>query len=73
MKRGLLEEPHQWIWSSYRANAFGEIGIVRVNYQEWAVKIKQRARQSFLATGLRDTPLIRKQRESVGRPPQGFL
>jgi REP-associated tyrosine transposase len=29
--RGLVAEPEQWAWSSYRSYAFGEIGVVRIN------------------------------------------
>jgi hypothetical protein len=31
VKRGLVAEPEQWRWSSYRSYAFGEPGLVRVN------------------------------------------
>jgi len=31
VKRGLVEEPEQWRWSSYRSYASGEAGLVRVN------------------------------------------
>jgi len=40
VKRGLVESPEQWAWSSLRAYAYGEKGSVRVNYQEWELKIK---------------------------------
>jgi putative transposase len=29
--RGLVQEPEQWPWSSYRSYAFGEEGAVRIN------------------------------------------
>jgi putative transposase len=29
--RGLVQEPEQWPWSSYRSYAFGEAGAVRIN------------------------------------------
>ena len=29
--RGLLQEPEQWPWSSYRRYALGEEGAVRIN------------------------------------------
>jgi hypothetical protein len=42
VKRGLVEEPEQWRWSSFRSYAVAEVGVVRVN--EWEVmKIKVRA------------------------------
>jgi hypothetical protein len=37
--RGLVEEPEQWPWSSYRSYALGEEGAVRIN--QWGeAKIK---------------------------------
>jgi putative transposase len=33
VKRGLVEAPELWRWSSFRAYAYQEIGPVRVN--EW--------------------------------------
>lgn len=42
VKRGLVEKPEQWRWSSYRAYVYGEIGLVRVN--DWGVlRMKVRA------------------------------
>jgi putative transposase len=42
VKRGLVESPDQWRWSSFRAYAFGEAGPVVVN--DWSgVKMKVRA------------------------------
>jgi putative transposase len=29
--RGLAASPEQWLWSSYRSYASGEIGLVRIN------------------------------------------
>jgi putative transposase len=41
VKRGLVESPELWRWSSYRAYALGELGPVKVN--EWEVlKLKIR-------------------------------
>jgi putative transposase len=31
VKRGLVTEPEQWVWSSFRDYLFGQTGIVRVN------------------------------------------
>ena len=37
--RGLVQEPEQWRWSSYRSYALGEAGAVRIN--QWGkAKIK---------------------------------
>ena len=47
VKRGLVESPEQWAWSSFRAYAYGERGAVRVNFQEWELKIKPLERKTF--------------------------
>jgi hypothetical protein len=31
VKRGLVEEPEQWFWSSFRYYKYGDAGLVRVN------------------------------------------
>ena len=59
-KRGLVERPEQWMWSSFRAYCYGETGLVRVKFQEWALEFKRRPVQSF---GEIESPLIRKVRE----------
>ena len=63
VKRGLVEEPDQWKWSSFRAYCFGERGLVRVNYQEWPLEIKARPVEKFGNTTSSGCPLIRKVRE----------
>jgi putative transposase len=41
VRRGLVQSPEQWRWSSFRAYAYGEAGPVRVN--DWSVlKLKVR-------------------------------
>lgn len=46
VKRGLVAEPDQWRWSSFRFYAYGEVGIVRVN--DWTVlKMRTRERNTF--------------------------
>jgi REP-associated tyrosine transposase len=47
VKRGLVSPPDQWRWSSFRSYAYGERGPVRVNFQEWEMMVKRRARESF--------------------------
>jgi putative transposase len=47
VKGGLVAEPDQWRWSSFRSYAFGERGAVRVNFQEWPLQIKKQPRQTF--------------------------
>jgi len=31
VKRGLVEQPDQWMWSSFRSYAYGEPGQVQIN------------------------------------------
>jgi hypothetical protein len=63
VKRGLVEQPDQWKWRSFRAYLFGERGPVRVNFQEWKSEIKKRPPQKFGRAGVDTHPLIRKERE----------
>lgn len=37
VKRGLVLEPEQWEWSSYRSYGFGEEGMVKINQWPKAV------------------------------------
>ncbi len=37
VKRALVHEPEQWVWSSYRSYAFGEKGMVPINQWPKAV------------------------------------
>ena len=37
VRRGLVLEPEQWPWSSYRSYAFGEEGVVKINQWPKAV------------------------------------
>jgi hypothetical protein len=41
VKRGLVERPEPWKWSSFRAYLYGEAGSVRVNDQEWPLEVKR--------------------------------
>jgi putative transposase len=70
VKRGLVLEPEQWAWSSYRYYALGERGIVLVNETQPAViKIRDRRNSSALAineNGI-SIPTLRKPRR-VGQP-----
>jgi putative transposase len=60
VKRGLVERPEQWAWSSFRAYLYGETEPVRVKFQEWTLEIKPRPVESF---GGAESPLIRTERE----------
>jgi putative transposase len=46
VKRGLVMAPEDWNWSSFRAYAYGEEGLVRVNCQEWLLTISYSASRS---------------------------
>src|ERR1035438_7237302 len=46
VKRGLVTAPEDWKWSSFRAYACGEGGLVRVNCQEWPLTISYFASRS---------------------------
>lgn len=61
VRRGLVSEPDQWRWSSYRSYAYGEVGLGRVNCQEWKLEIKMGVRQRF--AGAVDPTHSRKARE----------
>jgi len=69
VKRGLVENPEQWEWSSFRSYLFGETGPVRVKFQEWPMEIKSRPVATFgdgnaaSLPVIRSGPLIRKRRE----------
>jgi hypothetical protein len=69
VKRGLVDRPEQWEWSSFRSYLFGETGPVRVRSQEWPLEIKARPVATFGEGNaaslpvIRSGPLIRKERE----------
>ena len=63
VKRGLVEQPEHWKWSSFRAYFYGEPGPVRVNFQEWPLQIKNRPLNKFGDRRGLNHPLIRKRRE----------
>ena len=48
VKRGLVLEPDQWAWSSFRCYAHGERGPVLVNERRRA-EMKMRNRETFVA------------------------
>ena len=50
VKRGLVLEPDQWAWSSFRYYAYGEAGPVLVN-EPCGAKLKMRAPDSELGGG----------------------
>ncbi len=60
VKRGLVEHPEQWAWSSFRAYLYGETEPVRVKFQEWTLDLKPRPVESLARV---ETSLIRTERE----------
>jgi putative transposase len=42
VKRGLVERPEDWVWSSFRHYANGEVGMVQIESQ-WTARIRERA------------------------------
>jgi len=41
VRRGLVETPEQWPWSSFRAHAYGEAGLVRaMTGRSWRMKVR---------------------------------
>jgi len=46
VKRGLVTAPEDWKWSSFRAYACDEGGLVRANCQEWPLTISYFASRS---------------------------
>ena len=62
VNRGLVQQPDQWRWSSFRAYWCGEPGLVRVNFQEWPLEIKARPVETFTDDSSTQRPLIRKVR-----------
>jgi putative transposase len=41
VKRGLVAEPDQWCWSSFRWYAYGEAGLVTINcWQVLKMKVR---------------------------------
>ena len=63
VRRGLVSEPDQWPWSSFRSYVYREPGLVRVNSHEWPLEIKALPRKSFAQGKVMNAPLIRTERE----------
>ena len=42
VKRGLVARPEDWLWSSFRHYATGEIGVVAIESQ-WTARLRERA------------------------------
>jgi putative transposase len=55
VRRGLVEKPEDWPWSSFRHYAFGETGRVEIE-SEWTPSRRTRAAQSHVAEARRGAP-----------------
>jgi len=42
VKRGLVEKPEDWLWSSFRHYASGEVGVVEIESQ-WTARMRERS------------------------------
>jgi putative transposase len=56
VKRGLVERPEDWEWSSFRHYATGEVGVVEIESQ-WTARIRGRA-------GIFPTLMVRAETKS---------
>jgi len=65
VKRGLVESPEQWRWSSYRFHLLEEAGRVRVNEGWTEISFRDRAAQAAPLQAL-VVPTLRKVREGRG-------
>lgn len=63
--RGLVQEPEQWRWSSYRSYAFEEEGAVRIN--QWGEANENPRRR------LHESPISTKKNRKGGPPPSSHL
>jgi hypothetical protein len=71
VKRGLVESPEFWPWSSYRAYFLGETGPVRIN--EWGVlKMKMRSPAALESLGI-DGWAGHFSKARSGAPPAGLV
>jgi hypothetical protein len=56
VKRRLVPQPDHWMWNSFRACAYRENVHLRVNVQEWELKIKPRKRETFGKSSVASRP-----------------
>ena len=72
VKRGLVDKPEDWKWSSFRFYAYGEAGLVQVN--EWRVlKMKIRAAKSPAEPCCGTSPTSRAPNaREMGHPRRGL-
>ena len=74
VKRGLVKQPEQWRWSSFRSYYCGEPGMVRVNFQEWPLDIKARSgRKHLLTIAVRSAHSFATYANEWGTPLQHIL
>ena len=68
VKRGLVTAPEEWSWSSFRSYAFHEEGPVRINCQEWPLKVTYSHEKAQSFTLVREPVCPRKDRVIEKQP-----
>jgi putative transposase len=73
VRRGFVEAPQHWKWSSYRAYAFREQGTVKVN--DWSVlQLRKKEAHQFgdqtriFSASTSESPLLTKTPREMGHP-----
>jgi len=66
VERGLVPSPELWRWSSYRAFAFCEAGVVKLNWQRRSTNGKAKA---VAASGAADSIAAHPPKVAEGRAP----
>ena len=66
VERGLVPSPELWCWSSYRAFAFCEEGVVKLNWQRHSTNGKAKA---FVASGAASSIAAHPPKVAEGRAP----
>jgi putative transposase len=69
VKRGLVSSPELWRWSSYRAFAFGEEGVVKLNWQQRMVDETKSAAANSAADSISAHP----PKIAEGRAPSSLI
>jgi putative transposase len=67
VERGLVSEPDQWLWSSFRSYLYGEVGLVRVN--DWQLlELRATGPAAGASPGLTVVPSQVSKRARPGAP-----
>ena len=73
--RGLVAEPEEWAWSSFRHYSSGERGIVEIESPWTAMRRNHTVETHVCRRGDRDVghPRTERAREDVGHPPESTM